>query len=255
MAKFDIPSSQLVSHVQPLPDRELNSSTIITLYQKSQITQEEYILLDYLGILNFYREGEIVISFQGLKRRIELHQARLTKALKRLMEKDFLIKVEGGYVLTEEGINLANKLMKKFGWQSTLEREIHSHVAKGKISGTKLDRNQRKKTAELMSGKWFGDFRFVVKAMMDNGDYEIEWISTSGSIGAKLVLTTDNSVLIIISSSKLIQSEFQLQLMMERISSLIENQFDSSIAFYSWDVYENGSKINSSAEIPSKFAS
>ncbi len=254
MSPYQINPINSVTLINPISDRWINSQQIKTLYEEDQLTQEEYILLDYLGAIDEMKDGEFTISFQGLKRKIDLHQARLTKALKRLSEKDLITKTNNGYSLTSSGGMLAHELMKKFGRQSTLESEIHSYIARGNIKGFPMTTSDREKVANAISGKWFGEFRFIAKSDTDDGVFEIEWISTNGSVGAKLIIGPENDLTVIISSAKIINSEIDLQLMMERISVIIENVLDSSIQFEERETYINRSRVVED-ETPSVFAS
>jgi len=114
--------------------------------------------------------------------------------------------------------------------------------------------SDREKIAKALSGKWFGEFRFIAKSDTSEGVFEIEWISTNRSVGAKLIIGPENDVTIIISSAKIINSEIDLQLMMERISATIENVMDSSVIFERRETYINRSQIPEE-ETPSVFAS
>jgi len=254
MSPYQIDPISSVSLINPITDRWINSQQIKILYEEDQLTQEEYILLDYLGTIEDLKQGEFTVSFQGLKRKIDLHQARLTKALKRMLEKDLIAKEDKGYSLTSNGALLANELMKKFGRQSTLESEIHSYIARGNIGGFPMSVSDREKIAKALSGKWFGEFRFIAKSDTSEGVFEIEWISTNRSVGAKLIIGPENDVTIIISSAKIINSEIDLQLMMERISATIENVMDSSVIFERRETYINRSQIPEE-DTPSVFAS
>ena len=92
MGKQKVKSLIPMSLLRPIPDRWIKSSQLRLLYEEAFLTQEEFILLDYFEKLNYIKSGETVVSFQGLKRAVDLHQARLTKALKRLVTKGYLEK-------------------------------------------------------------------------------------------------------------------------------------------------------------------
>ncbi len=56
------------------------------------------------GILNeLARHGEARVAFQGLRRRLDIHQQSLTRALRRLERDGFLTRHDDGYALTEVG--------------------------------------------------------------------------------------------------------------------------------------------------------
>jgi Mn-dependent DtxR family transcriptional regulator len=254
MVPFEFDPIRSASLIKPLDERLINSSEIKSLYQEQQLTQEEYILLDYLGAVEQIKDGANTISFQGLKRKIHLHQAKLTKALKRLIEKQMLVKTDGGYQLSDHGLMISIELMKKFGRQSTLEQKVHSHVAHGMFQGLNVSEDQLKELTDHLSGRWFGDFRFIAKTE-SKGIYEIEWISTNGSICTKLTLGPNNQLSIITSSATIIHSEIELQMMMERITSTIERLLDISVVFVSRTVYEDRRELVLADDVPIKFAS
>lgn len=251
-SRFDPISS--ASLIQPLNERLINSNQIRALYEEDQLTQEEYILLDYLGAIEQIKDGANIVSFQGLKRKIDLHQAKLTKALKRLMEKDLLTKTSTGYQLSNRGALLSVELMKKFGRQTTLEGKIHSHVAHGRIQGIDISPNQLLEITDYLSGRWFGDFRFIARNEKDD-QHEIEWISTNGSICTKLSIGPGNELSIVTSSATIIHSEIELQMMMERIATTVERIVDASVIYYSRTVYEDRKELVLADDVPIKFAS
>jgi len=49
------------------------------------------------------REGEATVAFQGLRRKLELHQEALARTLRRLERDGLVARDEGGYKLTEQG--------------------------------------------------------------------------------------------------------------------------------------------------------
>ena len=82
-------SNQLIN---TLDQNEFDSKSISSLYRDEQLTQDEYLILDFIGVNDLLRDGTLSISFQAMKRIISLHQARLTKAINRLIAKNLLIK-------------------------------------------------------------------------------------------------------------------------------------------------------------------
>ena len=78
--------------IKPLDTRNLSSQDIQKLYIDESLTDLEYVILDYIGNTVDLKLGEVEISFQGLKRLTNIHQAKLTKAINRLVEKDMLKK-------------------------------------------------------------------------------------------------------------------------------------------------------------------
>jgi len=62
------------------------------------LDERELAVLTELG-----REEESLVSFQGLRRRLELHQQSLNRTLKRLVRDGFITRNETGYKITGDG--------------------------------------------------------------------------------------------------------------------------------------------------------
>lgn len=243
-------------NIVPMDTTQLDTSTVKALYDDEQLTSEEYVILDFLSAVHNMkknvRSASVTVSFQGLKRKVDIHQARLTKALNRLQEKDLVTKNPDGYSLTEKGLRLSEKLMDRFGKTTHFNPTIHTHRIKGKIQAAKLSNEDLHDLSKAFVGIWFGDFRFVAKT--DYEDFiELEWLSTNGLITAKLVLGPDNQISLSTSSAKYSQSEMELQIMYDRVASILEKKFDLLIHVDARDIFENA-KILTQPDIASKFA-
>ncbi len=245
--------------LRPLETNSFDSTMINKLYTEEQLTSEEFVVLDFLGALTTVsdlveQEGDLIVSFQGLKRKINLHQARLTKALKRLSEKDLIQKTENGYQITETGLLLSLKLADKFQSLKRFNENIVTHVISGTLtSNIEMDKQGLKELGEQFVGKWFGDFRFVSKTEYDDS-FEIEWISTTGSLSSKLVLGPKNSISLSLSSKSYIDGELEIQIMKDRITTTLQQISDISPVFISYNIYEDTKKLEGSETIGSIFA-
>lgn len=120
------------------------------------------------------------LSFQGMRRKLELHQQILTKALNRLVNKQLIFKSSGDnhYLLTEKGqIFLQNILKnakksksdKKDQWKA-IERTYSTQLSADEFLNTFL-------------GRWFGEFRWV-GWFKDMDSIKMEWISEDNSYEA-----------------------------------------------------------------------
>ncbi|RMG31783.1 MAG: hypothetical protein D6732_14350 [Methanobacteriota archaeon] len=255
LIEFDPLASTTV--ITPLDSSSFDTNLIKQLYNDEQLTSEEYVILDFFGAVNHMKKitkgNEVIISFQGLRRKVDIHQARLTKALNRLVEKDLLRKTPEGYTLTERGIVLSTKLMDRFGRTPDFLPTIHTHTVSGKIHVSQMDRDKILQISDEFVGKWFGEFRFVSKT--DYGDrIELEWLSTNGSITAKLIFGPQNQIKISTSSVKYSNSEMELQILVDRIVNALEKKFDVWVNLESQDIYENRTKLSASDTIGSRFA-
>lgn len=255
IVEFDPLASTTV--ITPLDSSSFDTSLIKQLYNDEQLTSEEYVILDFFGAVNHMKKiskgDEVIISFQGLKRKVDIHQARLTKALNRLVEKELLRKTPEGYALTERGSVLSTQLMDRFGRSPDFLPTIHTHSVSGKIHVNHMSREKIIEISDEFVGKWFGDFRFVSKT--DYGDViELEWLSTSGAITAKLIFGPANQIKISTSSVKYSNSEMELQILVDRIINSLEKKFDIWVSLESQEIYENRRKMTDSDSIGSKFA-
>jgi hypothetical protein len=232
------------SHISPLDTRSFSTNLINHLYLEEQLTQDEYLVLDFLGATTILKEGEVTMSFQGLKRLISLHQARLTKAVNRLLDKNMLEKVEAGYMMTDKGKTVFRRLFNKYRKNDILPSTIYSHISRGIVQGPELSSDQYENLAEAMVGKWFGRFRFTSKIDYDDS-FEISWISTNGSISASLIVGPENNLRLSISAPIYAESQTELQLLMNHVSQSIESVLDAPVVFNSHGVYENRRQITS----------
>ena len=253
--EFDPIASTTV--IMPLDSSSFDTTLIKQLYNDEQLTSEEYVILDFFGAVNHMKKitkgNEVIISFQGLKRKVDIHQARLTKALNRLVEKDLLKKNPEGYSLTERGVLLSTKLMDRFERTANFLPTIHTHMVSGRIQISQMTRDRILEISDEFVGKWFGDFRFVSKT--DYGEMiELEWLSNNGAITAKLVFGPANKLKISTSSVKYSNSEMELQILVDRIVNTLEKKFDLWVTLESQEIYENRTRLTASETIGSKFA-
>ena len=237
-----------VNLVKPIDQNQFTSNWVSNLYIEEQLTQDEYVLLDFLGVNQLARAGEVIISFQGLKREISIHQARLTKAINRLIEKNLLQKTDIGYALTRDGSRLFEKLFSQYGrtWSSVGEK-LYVNVATGTIQGPKLTSSQISQIERTFAGKWFGKYRFLSKIDYD-GFYEICWMSTNGSIYATLRVGPNNSLKLSLSASIQSIAQSEIQLLKDYIEPIIEQSIDAPVVFTNYTLYENKNKTRTEVE-------
>lgn len=236
-----IRDSQLVT---PFDIRNLSSQDIRQLYAEEQLTSDEYMVLDFFGNTQNLKEGEVQLSFQGLKRLTQIHQAKLTKAINRLVEKRLLQKAEAGYKLTNSGNECFSRLLQNFrSSNDILPKKVYSHVAQGQVQGLNLNYTDYENIADSLVGKWFGRFRFTSKIEYDNA-IELGWISTNGSISAALILGPENNLRLSISASIYDESQTELQILMNHVSQSIESVIDAPTVFTSQRVFENHEEIS-----------
>ncbi|MHA2404593.1 MAG: hypothetical protein ACXADH_16455 [Candidatus Kariarchaeaceae archaeon] len=217
--------------IQPLNVGEFTTNSINTLYRDEQLTQDEYLILDFIGVNGLVNSGFVIMSFQGIKRLISLHQARVTKALSRLINKDLIQKMSEGYALTESGSLLFNRLFKQFERSPQPKSEdMHTLFSDGYIQGPLLTKEQYQEVSEGLVGRWFGKFRFTSKIDYSQS-FDICWISTDGSISAMLRIGPDNKLQLSMSGpSKMITSK-EKHMLVEHVSQILEAIIDAPVLF------------------------
>jgi len=232
--------SQLIT---PFDTRSLSSQDIQQLYRDESLTSDEYMVLEFFGQTQNLKSGEVQISFQGLKRLTQIHQAKLTKAINRLVEKTLLEKADAGYRLTPAGIDVFSRLLNIYRNSSDIfPNKVYSHVAQGQVQGLQLDFSEYERIAENLVGKWFGRFRFTSKVEYEDG-IELGWVSTNGSISAALILGPDNNLRLSLSAPIYDEAQSELQILMNHLSQSIETVIDAPLIFTSQKVFENRKEI------------
>lgn len=133
-----------------------------------------YLTLQEVQLLLTLTDSQTAYSFSGLRKSTSLHQYKLTKAIKRLVDRDLIIKNEiKTYELTEEGSNFTRKLL-----HDLLQKEVinisdiyfHSQRKKLKLIPS-LDQNTIISNFEK---RWFLKYRFVYRKV-ENQDIVLCW--------------------------------------------------------------------------------
>ena len=230
--------------IAPFDLKTLSSQDIKQLYAQEQMTQDEYLVLDFIGNTQNLKSGHVQFSFQGLKRLTQIHQAKLTKAINRLVEKGLLEEAEAGYSLTSRGVEVFGRLFNKHRSNTDIfPKKVYSHVAQGQVQGLSLLYEHYEEIAENLIGKWFGRFRFTSQIKYDDA-IELGWVTTNGSISAALILGPENNLRLSISASIYDEAQSELQILMNHLSQSIESIIDAPTIFTSQRVFENRKEIS-----------
>ena len=137
-----------------------------------------------LSVLAEDQFSEIKYSFQGLKRKLEIHQQKLAKALKRALEKGLIERTKNGfYFITPQGRFLIStkineksvKLFDKNPQKSSCFLQVEAFIETEMID--------HKPIVEHLIGKYWGDFRFL-SHYTDHLESSVSWITTDGSYTA-----------------------------------------------------------------------
>ncbi len=232
-------SNQLIN---TLDQNEFDSTLISSLYRNEQLTQDEYLILDFIGVNDLLRDGTLSISFQAMKRIISLHQARLTKAINRLIAKNLLIKEKFGYTLTADGLALFQKLhvqFQKFALKQS--NEIFTHIAEGNVQGPQLQNVQYREIENALIGKWFGKFRYTSK-IQNSDSLEIGWVSTDGALFASLKIGPNNDLKITLSTYELTVAQNEVQYLISHLSQVLEASIDAPVVFNHFSIFDKNNQ-------------
>lgn len=121
-----------------------------------------------LQILDAFQDSEANLAFQGLKRKLGIHQESLSRALRRLEDDELLVHTQSGYRLTRRGSELARKLGKD---------EPHPH----KVLETYLPSNiSASEVASRMKNTWFSNLRWLGYAETKEGTV-LSWLAEDGN--------------------------------------------------------------------------
>jgi len=90
------------------------------------------------------------LAFQGLKRKMHIHQEKLSRALQRLEDVGLVAKTERGYALTAKGTEMAQRwpVKEPKGYETILQSFIPGGVHPRLI-------------AQQLEGRWFGNLRWL----------------------------------------------------------------------------------------------
>ncbi len=124
--------------------------------------------LEILSLLN--AEGDAQITFQGLRRSLDIHQESLSRALRRLQEDGLVRATSEGYRLSSEGASMARVLTQRDSSQSI------------PVLRTVLPGDQQARYAvEGLRQRWFGPLRWYGYSM-DAGGTTLSWTSEDGGV-------------------------------------------------------------------------
>ena len=122
-----------------------------------------------INLLQIITEEELTnFTFEGLKRRLNIHQETLSRILNRLANQEFLKKTNNGYALTTK----ARELLKSQSSDSNNPAlPILQTFLPPQISLEKLISN--------LKGKWFGALRWLGYSVTSE-NVTLKWITNDG---------------------------------------------------------------------------
>lgn len=101
-------------------------------------------------VLRLLGSDEGTFAFQGLRRRMHIHQERLSRSLQRLEEDGFVLRTPRGYAITPKGSLLTQRLLSPASTPSTI---ILQSFIPGDVSPSAI--------AKRLEGRWFGSLRWI----------------------------------------------------------------------------------------------
>ncbi|MHA2225129.1 MAG: hypothetical protein ACXAC8_07985 [Candidatus Hodarchaeales archaeon] len=140
------------------------------------------------------REKNYTFRFNGLRRLLrDVHQQKLSRALERLQEDQLIERFpDGGYGLDPGSYEVVKE---RFGKQSLLPNFFDIHSSDKKIVTT-IPSERRLPVKDIttsLSGKYFGDYRFMGH-YFSKGEGRLEWINAEDH--SKILITSITSSLI-----------------------------------------------------------
>lgn len=116
------------------------------------------------------REGEARVAFQGLRRRLELHQEALSRTLRRLERNGLVMHDDRGYKLTEQGFAALRGLPLHGGRREVLP------VVQAVLPPTLSPEG----VAEHLSQRWFRGLRWYGQSEAP-GETTLTWLAEPGN--------------------------------------------------------------------------
>jgi biotin operon repressor len=150
-------------------------------FEESDLDDREREVLKLLA-----KDQNTYFSFQGLRRRLGLHQETLTRTLKRLEEADVIQRSAEGYKLRNNG----NTFSFNIPTNEVFAKPVIDAYLPADIDVTVLFQKLR--------GHWFSDFRWLGYSH-DGNQLSMTWISEDGQMqvqarigGGKIIIAADS---------------------------------------------------------------
>ena len=126
------------------------------------------------GVIRTLEADGGTMAFQGLRRRMNIHQEKLSRALQRLEEDGYVLHTSKGYLLTPKGSNLAQHRL-------TETPKAYSTILQSFLPGDMSPSTM----AHHLEGRWFHNLRW--QGIKDEGDQIIlRWVTEA--TGVEVVL-------------------------------------------------------------------
>lgn len=124
--------------------------------------------LEVLSLLS--AEGTAQVTFQGIRRSLDMHQESLSRALRRLQDDGLIHSTPDGYVVSPEGLVKAQAVVRDTGLPPV---PVLRTVLPGEQEG--------RYAAEGLRQRWFGSLRWYGYSLDATGT-TLSWITEDGEI-------------------------------------------------------------------------
>ena len=163
---------------QDIPFYEKDQSTIPQLddlpYDYFFNTDYNYLTIPEVQLLLILSDSQISYTFSGLRKTTSLHQHQLTKALKRLQERELLHKnKEGTYEITYLGSKRTRKLWNDLIKKRAINTQENLSYSNWKRIKTIPPINQDI-IASFLERRWFGNYRYLFRKELEDS-IELCW--------------------------------------------------------------------------------
>jgi DNA-binding MarR family transcriptional regulator len=162
-------------------------------------------------------------GFQGIKRRLDIHQQRLTLALRRLVRKGIIAKNEDKeYLLTRYGKILISNLFGNNDNKATYTLDsMHCDFPSCEVEiSVNSKRMDHKTLAKKLKGKWFSHYRYVGSCLGEDTS-TLEWITDDSRYSARVSANEEGNIRITVAALQFCEG-LQLREEANKISSFIK---------------------------------
>jgi predicted transcriptional regulator len=130
-----------------------------------------------IDVLRTLGDDEGRVAFQGLRRRMNVHQERLSRSLQRLEDEGLVSKGPRGYVLTDKGSAFAHRWFSPASSNTTkiLESFLPTDLSPHQVAGR-------------LEGKWFASLRWLGAKDEPDGA-TLRWITDETGVEVILRVT------------------------------------------------------------------
>ncbi len=137
----------------------------------SQVIEDTTLSEHDRGVLDLLsQEGNAAVTFQGLRRRLGVHQESLARALRRLQDERLIERTDDGYRVRPQGLAVARQAEEV---APSPRLPILRTVLPGKYAA--------RQAFEGLRQRWFGTFRWYGQSE-DEGGVTLSWTTPDGKV-------------------------------------------------------------------------